>query len=275
MKTYRPEVRKAGKAFAELIYSGDEVAEIFLQLTRLTVDLAWELRADRTPGRRGLDKRFKIFVRYSRKIDPILTRIVREYPAQPAMIFDPDQDDVPTFDDLPMTPASPGQDMQEFMDDVSQAQDRMDQFRLLARHHAFADFRRCALPACGKYFFPLRPERRYCSKACQREHYRGPEQEKENAEYQKEYYRRWNSKFASFANTYGLDRLAKVLDVSIKALDKWLRGKSRPRRTHAVIIQRLARESGVTLTLKQICRPEKPAAAKLSKQLAARRGKDA
>jgi hypothetical protein len=200
---------------------------------------------------------------------------VRRYPVQPALLFDPDEDRAPTFDEFPLAPAPKGRDEEEFVDEISAVQDGRDRFLLLAHHRAFADFRRCALPACGKYFFPLRPERRYCSKACQRVHYRGPEQEKKNAKYQKEYYRRWHSKFASFADSYGLDRLAKVLDVNTNALDKWLRGKTRPRRTHAVIIQRLARESGVTLTLKQICRPEKAAAAKLSKPLAARRGKDA
>jgi hypothetical protein len=272
MKTYRPEVRKAGKAFAEWIYSGGDAATMFLQLTQLTVDLAWELRADRTPGRRGLYKRGEIYVRYSRQINPLWEQIVQRYPVQPALIFSPDQDRAPTFDELPLGPAPKGRDEEEFVDEISAVQDGKDRFLLLAHHRAFADFRRCALPACGKYFFPLRPERRYCSKACQREHYRGPEQEKENAEYQKEYYRRWNSKFANFVDAYGHDRLAKVLDVNTDALDKWLRGKTRPRRAHAIIIQRLARESGITLTLKQICRPEKPAATKLSKPLAARRG---
>jgi hypothetical protein len=63
---------------------------------------------------------------------------------------------------------------------------------------------------------------------------------------------RWKSKFARFIRAYGVVRLAKGLDVRPDAIYHWIRGATAPRRTHAAIIQRLAREAGVKLTLDQI-----------------------
>jgi len=51
---------------------------------------------------------------------------------------------------------------------------------------------------------------------------------------------------------YGVTRLARRLDIHPSAIYHWVRCATAPRRTHAAIIQRLARESGVKLTLDQI-----------------------
>jgi hypothetical protein len=63
---------------------------------------------------------------------------------------------------------------------------------------------------------------------------------------------RWRSKFERFVRTYGVERLATGLDIRSSAIYHWLRGATAPRPTHASIIQRLARESGVNLTFDQI-----------------------
>lgn len=63
---------------------------------------------------------------------------------------------------------------------------------------------------------------------------------------------RWISKFSRFISAYGVVRLAKELQIHTTAIYQWVRGSTAPRRTHAAIIQRLARESGVKLTLDQI-----------------------
>ena len=65
---------------------------------------------------------------------------------------------------------------------------------------------------------------------------------------------RWKSKFARFVMAYGVDRLAKGLDILPSAIYHWIRGATAPRPAHAAIIQRLARASGVKLTLDQIYR---------------------
>jgi hypothetical protein len=63
---------------------------------------------------------------------------------------------------------------------------------------------------------------------------------------------RWKSKFARFVRAYGVERLAKGLDIHPSAIYHWIRGVTAPRRGHAANIQRLAREAGVKLTLDQI-----------------------
>lgn len=188
LKTYGPDVRKAGRAFGKWVYSGDRVAKIFLQLTQLTVDLARELRTDSTRGSRGRYKRFTITAGYLVKINPMLERIVRKYPALPQLVVSPDRDDAPTLMDMPphsriLSYKSSSRENAR-RDDLLIAETRaayngMDQYQLLAKHCAFEAFRRCALPTCGKYFFPLRPETLYCSKGCWREHYMEDPQRKE------------------------------------------------------------------------------------------------
>jgi hypothetical protein len=63
---------------------------------------------------------------------------------------------------------------------------------------------------------------------------------------------RWKSKFARFVMAYGVERLARGLEIDPSAIYHWIRGATAPRRVHAAIIQRLAREAGVKLTLDQI-----------------------
>jgi hypothetical protein len=59
--------------------------------------------------------------------------------------------------------------------------------------------------------------------------------------------KRWKSKFARFIET-----LAMQLDVRPSAIYHWISGATAPRRTHAEIIQRLARERGSRLTMDDI-----------------------
>lgn len=63
---------------------------------------------------------------------------------------------------------------------------------------------------------------------------------------------RWKSEFALFIKAYGVARLAADLVVTETAVRHWIRGVSAPRRTHAEIIQHLARERGIALTLDAI-----------------------
>jgi CHASE2 domain-containing sensor protein len=63
---------------------------------------------------------------------------------------------------------------------------------------------------------------------------------------------RWKSEFASFIKAYGVASLAVKLGVNESAIRHWIRGINAPRRTHAEIIQRLARERGTVLTLDAI-----------------------
>jgi len=64
--------------------------------------------------------------------------------------------------------------------------------------------------------------------------------------------RRWKSKFARFIKSYGVESLAAHLDVHPSAIYHWIGGTTAPRRTHAEILQRLARERGSRLTLDEI-----------------------
>ena len=65
---------------------------------------------------------------------------------------------------------------------------------------------------------------------------------------------RWKSEFARFIKSYGVESLAVQLDVNPSAIYHWIKGVNAPRRTHAEIIQRLARERGTTLTMDAIYR---------------------
>ncbi len=49
-----------------------------------------------------------------------------------------------------------------------------------------------------------------------------------------------------------MERLAEALDVHPSAIYHWIRGVVAPKPVHAAIIQRLARESGVTLTFDDV-----------------------
>ncbi len=63
---------------------------------------------------------------------------------------------------------------------------------------------------------------------------------------------RRKSEFSRFIESYGVEALAAQLGIDPSTIYHWLRGVSAPRRTHAEIIQRLARERGTTLTLDAI-----------------------
>src|SRR5580704_10649252 len=64
--------------------------------------------------------------------------------------------------------------------------------------------------------------------------------------------KRWKSKFARFIKSYGVESLAVQLDVHPSAIYHWISGSTAPRRTHAEIVQRLARERGTALTMDAI-----------------------
>ena len=64
--------------------------------------------------------------------------------------------------------------------------------------------------------------------------------------------RRWQSKFARFIQSYGVESLAKQLDVLPSAIYHWIRGATTPRPAHAEVIQRLVRERGLRLTFDEI-----------------------
>jgi hypothetical protein len=230
--TRSTDVREAKKNFADLINSGDRVAKMFLQLTGLTVALARELQ---TPGRhnreepgqvapaldlyarrrqkkdqtsREQSRRAETSARYCRTINPILKRIRRLYPTECQLVICPDLD-VPAFSDEPAVHESETRGWGERIHEITRAQDGMDWFRLLARDGAFSDIRRCALTTCSKYFFPLRPERRYCSDRCQRKDYKQSSEYKEQtANYQKAYYEDYASPEAKkYKARYGMAAL--------------------------------------------------------------------
>ena len=64
--------------------------------------------------------------------------------------------------------------------------------------------------------------------------------------------RYWRSKFARFIQYYGVESLAKRLDVRPSAIYHWIRGSTTPRPAHAEIMQRLARDRGSRLTMDEI-----------------------
>jgi len=60
------------------------------------------------------------------------------------------------------------------------------------------------------------------------------------------------SKFEQFLRRYGVARMAAQLQIDESAIYHWLRGVTRPKPEFAVIIQRIAREEGSSLTLDDI-----------------------
>ena len=63
---------------------------------------------------------------------------------------------------------------------------------------------------------------------------------------------RWESKFARFVQTYGAERLAGTRDVHSSAIYHWIRGVNAPRPDRAALIQRLALESGLSLSFEDV-----------------------
>jgi len=64
--------------------------------------------------------------------------------------------------------------------------------------------------------------------------------------------RYWRSKFAQFVQGYGVECLAKRLDVRPSAIYHWIRGATTPRPVTADIIRNLARERGCRLSMDDI-----------------------
>jgi hypothetical protein len=62
----------------------------------------------------------------------------------------------------------------------------------------------------------------------------------------------WKSKFAGFVQSYGVENLARSLEITPPAIYHWIRGRSSPKPEHAAIIQRLARERGASLSFEEI-----------------------
>ena len=62
----------------------------------------------------------------------------------------------------------------------------------------------------------------------------------------------WESEFARFVRSYGVDPMAQRLGIKPSAIYHWIRGSTAPRPVHAWIIQRLALERGEVLTMDHI-----------------------
>jgi DNA-binding transcriptional regulator YdaS (Cro superfamily) len=62
----------------------------------------------------------------------------------------------------------------------------------------------------------------------------------------------WNSRFARFVKDFGVEALAARLAVRPSAIYHWIRGATTPRPVHAETIQRLARESGSSISMDDI-----------------------
>lgn len=62
------------------------------------------------------------------------------------------------------------------------------------------------------------------------------------------------SKFERFVRSYGIERLARRLDLRRSAVQHWLRGSTSPHPANAIRIQELARRRGVALSLDEIYR---------------------
>jgi hypothetical protein len=64
--------------------------------------------------------------------------------------------------------------------------------------------------------------------------------------------RRWKSKFARFILDFGTTALSEEIDVHTSAIYHWVHGTTTPRPAHAAILQRLAGERGVRLSMDEI-----------------------
>jgi hypothetical protein len=64
--------------------------------------------------------------------------------------------------------------------------------------------------------------------------------------------KRWKSKFARFVGTYGPPQLAKDLGCAPSAIYSWVRAATRPKPEYCELIQRIARDRGISLTFDNI-----------------------
>jgi transposase-like protein len=62
----------------------------------------------------------------------------------------------------------------------------------------------------------------------------------------------WQTKFGRFIHAFGVEELARRMDVSPSAIYHWVRGSTSPKRTNATKLRELAEERGSSLTLNQI-----------------------
>jgi hypothetical protein len=166
--------------FAKWINSDGKPQDMFRPLLESTVALA-----------KGLKKRharFGTFDLHQKKNNSILARIDRKYPSRLQLVG--------FWDDGAGRHEGPnsGPDYREkpigrYRRDAEDVLTALRRFRLIAEYGFFANFSQCSLSTCGKYFYPLRPERRYCSDACQRTAYvQDPGRKDKNAADQKVYY---------------------------------------------------------------------------------------
>jgi hypothetical protein len=133
-------------------------------------------------------ERFRTFEEYVDNMAPLLHAIEKRYPTQPAVGDETFGTGRPTFVYELIPKGRRDRGGLDF-EKSRILTERLNLFFLLGREGAFAAFHRCALPTCGNYFHALRPERRYCSKRCQRNQYmEHPLRTKKNAADQKVYY---------------------------------------------------------------------------------------
>lgn len=134
--------------------------------------------------------RAAIWDKYAGQIDPLLGGIAARHRFQKRLADETVVTGIPTF---VYQPVPPKDEREVIFTQAHQNSEelavRLNQFFDLASAGIFAAFHRCALAGCRKYFHALRPERRYCSKGCQRNEYgRPPQRKKKNAADQKVYY---------------------------------------------------------------------------------------
>jgi transcriptional regulator with XRE-family HTH domain len=65
------------------------------------------------------------------------------------------------------------------------------------------------------------------------------------------------TKFAKFVRGFGVEDLARRLDVNPSAIYHWLRGKTIPDPKNALKVQKLAKRRGVELSLDEIYQPSR------------------
>jgi len=131
-----------------------------------------------------------IWDKYAGQIDPLLGAIAARHPFQKSLADETLVTGIPAFVYQPVA-AKAGREVlfTQAYQNSRELAERLNQFFDLASEGVFAAFHRCALATCRKYSHALRPEKRYCSKGCQRNEYlRHPQRAKKNAADQKVYY---------------------------------------------------------------------------------------
>jgi hypothetical protein len=192
LETFRPVLAVANEFARGLIRP---LVEVTLDYVR-----KWEKQK-----RKSEDVRFRTYDEYVGNMEPLLYAIEKRYRTQPTIADETMVTGRPTVVYEPISwtrRVFPWADLEFAKSRV--LTERREQFSRLARDGAFAAFHRCALPTCGNYFHALRPERRYCSKGCQRKQYvEHPLRAKKTAADQKVYY-----------YTHKVLELAKIKDVN-------------------------------------------------------------